>query len=126
MAIAAVQTNLPDVNQKKFKWTAVGTTVAGSSIGDWVQTADLDERTVTQGGTFGTTLAAITWQGSLNGNTSDAVPFTLHNQAGTAITATTATGQAVAETAEYIRPIVSVASTLSSIDCYLFGRMNPR
>jgi hypothetical protein len=122
MAIAASQSNFADRGQTKWKWTALGSTVVGSSIGDWVSVADYDYKTVNQGGTFGTSLAAVTWQGSNNGNTSDAVPFTLHTPAMVTIVATTFTGAPVAEAAEYIRPIISVASTLSAIDCYAFAR----
>lgn len=124
--ITVTQTNLPELNASKWKWTALGTTVTGSSIGDWAYTADLAGCSVNQGGTFGTSLAAITWQGSNNGNTSDAVAFTLKDNAAVAITATSFTGAAVAQPCEYIRPIISVASTLSSIDAYAFGRRNPR
>lgn len=122
MTIAASQTNFGDRGQTKWKWPALGTTVAGASIGDWVSVADWDYRTVNQGGTFGTSLAAVTWQGSINGNTSDAVPFTLKDSAAVAITATSFNGAAVAQACEYIRPIISVASTLSAIDGYLFAR----
>ncbi len=126
MTITVVQTNLPDVNQKKWKWSALGSTVAGASIGDWALTADLADRTVVTGGTFGTTLAAVTWQGSINGNTSDAVAFTLTTIAGVAAVASTATTFSIGQGTEYIRPIISVASTLSAIDAYLFGRTDPR
>ena len=125
MAIASSQTNLPDGRQSKWKWSALGTTVAGSTIGDWVGFSDFADKTVMTTGTYGTG-CAITWQGSINGNTSDAVPFTLHNPALTNLTSTLAGGNTVLEAVEYIRPIISTASTLAtSIDAYLFGRKNP-
>lgn len=125
MTIASSQTPLADGRASKWKWTALGTTVAGSTIGDWVGFSDFADKTVLTTGTFGTS-ATLTWQGSLNGNTSDAVPFTLHDPSGTALSSTVAVGHTVLEAVEYIRPIMSVASTVAtSIDAYLFGRKNP-
>lgn len=123
MTIAASQTNLPDVNAHKWKWSALGSTVAGSTIGDWVYVADLAERTAIVSGSFAST---ITWQGSINGNTSDAVPFTLHTSTGANWASTAAMAQVVLETAEYIRPITGAGSSATSIDAYLFGRIPPR
>lgn len=124
MTIASSQTNLPDGRMSKWKWTGIGSTVVGSSIGDWVGFSDFADRTVLTTGTFGSA-GALTWQGSINGNTSDAVPFTLHDPGGTALTSTAAVGHTVLEAAEYIRPILSAGSSTILIDAYLFGRKNP-
>lgn len=122
--IAAVQTNLPDGRMTKFKWTGIGSTIAGSSIGDWVGFSDFADRTVLTTGTFGTG-GTLTWQGSINGNTSDAVAFTLHDPSGTALSSTVAVGHTVLEACEYIRPVLSAGSSTILIDAYLFGRKNP-
>lgn len=124
MTIAAVQTNLPDGRMSKWKWTGVGSTVVGSTIGDWVGFSDFADRTAFTTGTFGVG-GTLTWQGSINGNTSDAVAFTLHDPGGTALASTIAVAHAVLEACEYIRPILSAGSSSILIDAYLFGRKNP-
>lgn len=123
MSSLAVQTNLPDVNAHKWKWTALGTTVAGSTVGDWVYVGDLAERSGMFNGSFASTL---TWQGSINGNTSDAVPFTLHTSTGATFQSTASGGNVIAESVEYIRPVAGSASSATSVDAYLWGRINPR
>lgn len=124
MTIAASQTNLPDGRQSKWKWTGLGSTVVGSTVGDWVGFSDFADRTALTTGTFGVG-GTLTWQGSLNGNTSDAVPFTLHDPSGNALSSTVAVGRTVLEACEYIRPVVSAGSSTILIDGYLFGRKNP-
>jgi hypothetical protein len=123
MTIASSQTPTSDGRVSKWKWSGLGTG-AGTSIGDWVGFSNFADKTVLTNGTFGTG-GSITWQGSINGNTSDAVAFTLHDPAGSDLTSTAAAAKAVLEAVEYIRPICTAGSTATSLDGYMFGRKNP-
>ncbi len=124
MTIASSQTPSFDGRMSKWKWTGLGSTVVGSSIGDWVGFADFSDKSVLTTGTFGVG-GTLTWQGSINDNTSDAVPFTLHDPGGSALSSTVAVGHTVLEAVDYIRPVVSAGSSTILIDAYMLGRKNP-
>lgn len=123
MTIAASQTTFPDGRMSRWKWSGLSAT-SGSTVGDWVGFADFADKTVLTNGTFGVG-GTLTWQGSINGNTSDAVAFSLHDPGGNALSSTVAVAHTVLEAIEYIRPAVTAGSSTISIDAYLFGRKNP-
>jgi hypothetical protein len=125
MTIASSQTTMSDGRMTKFKWSGLGNS-SGTTVGDWVGFSDFADKTVLTTGTFGPGGTILTWQGSVNGNTSDAVAFTLHDPGGTNLASSIAVGHTVLEAVEYIRPAVTTAGTsTASLDAYLFGRKNP-
>lgn len=125
MTKAAVRTTAQDVNQVKYKWSGFSTRL-GSSLGDWAYVADTVERTTFITGNFASTVSIVIWEGSLNGNTSDAVAIPLHDKFGVQVVASTDTVASIYESIEYIRPSLTAGSSVSSIDAYFFGRMAPR